>query len=101
MEELATLMFGMIDHGAKHIAPKTCKMRMTNPTGIHYRPKAVRKRRKRLVSMMRQIRRLAKEARVLAEDEAECSSSAECDSADRDLRARIQVRVTAKSEVEG
>ena len=60
-EQISTLLLGA--HG---IAMEVCTTRRTNPSGLHFRPRAVSRRRKRLVQECQEIRTAIGEARRLS-----------------------------------
>jgi ribonuclease HI len=49
-------VMAVLSDSAHRIAPETCRTRMTNPTGTHFRPKATGKQRRRLVAKAKQAR---------------------------------------------
>ena len=64
VEDIAQQVVALLEDCAHNIAPQTCATRITNPTGVHYRPKAVGKRRRRCMSVRKRARQLAAEVRA-------------------------------------
>jgi exonuclease III len=64
VNEIAQEMTDLIDDAAIHIVPEECETYMTNPSGIHYRPKAKKNRRNKLVKGRKRLRALLAQAQA-------------------------------------
>jgi exonuclease III len=64
VNEIAREVTDFIDDAAVHIVPEECETYMTNPSGIHYRPKAKKNRRNKLVKGRKRLRALLAQAQA-------------------------------------